>query len=229
MNNPRGFDLATQMRRARIVPVLTITDAAQAVPLARALCLGGLKVIEVTLRTPVALEAARRIIAEVPEAVVGLGTLLAPRDVDAAVAAGVRFAVSPGATPALLAAAAGAGLPFLPGVATVSEAIAAREAGFRLLKLFPAEACGGIALLKSLAGPLGDLAFCPTGGIDARNLRDYLALGNVVAVGGSWLAPEADLAAAAWDRITARATEASRLAGLVGPYADSAAGSSVTS
>ncbi len=214
MSEPRGADLAALLRRARIVPVLTIADAARAVPLARALCRGGLPVIEVTLRTPVALDAARRIIAEVPEAVVGLGTLLVPGDVDDAVAAGVRFAVSPGATPALLAAAAGAGLAFMPGVATVSEAMAAREAGFRLLKLFPAEAAGGIALLKSLAAPLGDLAFCPTGGIDARNLRDYLAQPNVVAIGGSWLAPEAELAAGAWDRITARATEACGLAGL---------------
>lgn len=208
----RAADFASLLRRARVVPVLTITELTQAVPLARALCAGGLAVIEVTLRTAVALEAARIIMAEVPEAVVGLGTLLSPRDVEAATKMGARFIVSPGTTPALMAAAVASGLPFLPGIATVSEAMEARAAGFSLLKLFPAEAAGGVALLKSLAGPLGDLAFCPTGGIDLRNLRDYLALSNVVAIGGSWLTPPADLAAGAWGRITERAREARRLA-----------------
>jgi 2-dehydro-3-deoxyphosphogluconate aldolase/(4S)-4-hydroxy-2-oxoglutarate aldolase len=206
--------LAAQLRRAGIVPVLTIAEAAHAVPLARALCAGGLTMLEVTLRTPAAEAAARAIMAEVPEAVVGLGTLLEPRDVERAVRLGARFAVSPGATPALLAAAAEAGLPFLPGVASASEAMRAREAGFPVQKLFPAEAAGGIALLKSLAAPLPELRFCPTGGIDARNLRDYLALANVVAVGGSWVAPAADVAAGAWGRISERAREARRLAGL---------------
>lgn len=206
--------VAAQLRGAGIVPVLTIAEAGHAVPLARALCDGGLKVLEVTLRTPAAEAAARAIMAEVPEAVVGLGTLLEPRDVERAVALGARFAVSPGATPALLAAAAQAGLPFLPGVASASEAMLAREAGFRLLKLFPAEAVGGTALIKSLAAPLPDLRFCPTGGIDARNLRDYLALPSVVAVGGSWVAPAGDIAAGAWGRISERAREARRLAGL---------------
>lgn len=209
----RQADLAGLLAQARVVPVLTITEHAQAVPLARALCAGGLPVIEVTLRTPVALEAARSIMAEVPEAVVGLGTLLTPDDVDAASKIGACFAVSPGATPALLAAAAASDLPFLPGVATVSEAMQARAAGFSVLKLFPAEAVGGMGLLKSMSGPLGDLRFCPTGGIDPRNLRDYLALANVIAVGGSWLAPPADLAAGAWARIAERAREARRLAG----------------
>ena len=208
----RVGDFAGLLRQARIVPVLTITERAQAVPLARALCAGGLSVLEVTLRTKAALDAAEAIMTEVPEAVVGLGTLLAPKDVDAAVKIGARFIVSPGTTPALMAAAAASGLPCLPGIATVSEAMQAREAGFSLLKLFPAEASGGVGFLKSLAGPLGDLAFCPTGGIDPHNLRDYLALSNVVAIGGSWLTPAGDVAAGAWGRITERAREARHLA-----------------
>lgn len=209
----RPEELAGPLRRARVVPVLTITELAHAVPLARALCGGGLTLLEVTLRTAIARDAARAIMAEVPEAVVGLGTLLTPRDVEAAMKIGARFAVSPGATPDLLAAAAAARLPFLPGVATVSEAMRARDAGFSMLKFFPAEAAGGVGVLKSFAAPLRDLAFCPTGGIDPRNLRDYLALPNVVAVGGSWLAPAADLAAGAWTRVQERAAEARRLAG----------------
>ena len=146
------------------------------------------------------------------EAVVGLGTLLSPRDVDDAVTIGARFAVSPGPTPDLLHAAARSGLPFLPGVTTVSEAMRAREAGFTVLKFFPAEAAGGAPALKSMAAPLPDLTFCPTGGIDPGNLDDYLALTNVVAVGGSWLAPAADLASAAWQRIADRARDARRRA-----------------
>jgi 2-dehydro-3-deoxyphosphogluconate aldolase/(4S)-4-hydroxy-2-oxoglutarate aldolase len=208
----RVGDFAGLLRQARIVPVLTIAERAQAVPLARALCAGGLSVLEVTLRTKAALDAAKAIMAEVPEAVVGLGTLLAPKDIDAAVEIGARFIVSPGTTPALMAAAAASGLPCLPGIATVSEAMQAREAGFSLLKLFPADASGGVGFLKSLAGPLGDLAFCPTGGIDPHNLRDYLALSNVVAIGGSWLTPAGDVAAGAWGRITERAREARHLA-----------------
>lgn len=211
-----GPDFADMLRRVRIVPVLTISELSQAVPLARALCAGGLSVLEVTLRTPVALDAARAILAEVPEATVGLGTLLSPEDVDDAVRIGARFIVSPGTTPALLSAAAASGLSFLPGVATVSEAMQARAAGFQILKLFPAEAMGGVGLLKSMAGPLGGLSFCPTGGIDARNLRDYLALPNVLAIGGSWVTPAADLAAGAWDGITERAREACRLSGVAG-------------
>jgi 2-dehydro-3-deoxyphosphogluconate aldolase/(4S)-4-hydroxy-2-oxoglutarate aldolase len=208
-------DLERALRAARIVPVLTIERAEQAVPLARALVAGGLPVLEVTLRTPAAAESARRIMAELPEALVGLGTLLGPRDVDLALELGVRFAVSPGTTPALLAAAArhAAALPFLPGAATASEAMAAREAGFTLLKIFPAEAAGGLALLRGLAGPLPELRFCPTGGIDDRNLADYLALRSVVAVGGSWVAPAADIAAGAWERITERARAARRALG----------------
>ena len=213
MDEEKTANLRGLLARLRIVPVLTITEIAQAVPLARALCAGGLPVLEVTLRSRVALDAARAIMAEVPEAIVGLGTLQSPSDVDEAVRIDARFIVSPGTTPDLLGAAAQSALPFLPGVATVSEAMRARDAGFTLLKLFPAEAVGGIGLLKSIAGPFAALRFCPTGGIDARNLRDYLALPNVIAVGGSWMAPATDIAGGAWDRIAERAREARRLAG----------------
>lgn len=206
-------DLAALLRRVRIVPVLTVVAPALAVPLARALCAGGLTVLEVTLRTEAALEAARVMMAEVPEAVVGLGTVLSPRDLGEAVKLGARFAVSPGATPDLLRAAAATGLPFLPGVATASEAMRASEAGFSVLKFFPAEAAGGTAALGSMAAPLPHLAFCPTGGIGPGNLASYLALPNVVAVGGSWLAPVTDIQAGAWQRITDRANEARRLTG----------------
>ncbi len=212
MDEDGTSELRNLLERARIVPVLTITEVAQAVPLARALCAGGLPVLEVTLRSRVALDAARAIMSDVPEATVGLGTLLSPADVEDAVRIGARFIVSPGTTSDLLHAAARSELPFLPGVATVSEAMRAREAGFPVLKLFPAEAVGGTALLRSIAGPFAGLRFCPTGGIDARNLRDYLALPNVIAAGGSWMAPATDIAAGAWDRIAGRAREARRLA-----------------
>ena len=193
-----------------VIPVLTIGDPDAAVPLARALIDGGLPVLEVTLRTPKALEAIRRIAAEVPGAEVGAGTVTRPAEVEAAArAAGARFAVSPGLTPALAAAAREAELPLLPGVVTPSEALAARELGFTFLKLFPARAAGGPALLKSLAGPLPDLVFCPTGGIGAADFRDYLALKNVLCVGGSWVAPAAAVAAGDWPRITELAREAS--------------------
>jgi len=212
MSEPSA-DLERRLRLVRLVPVLTIERVEQAVPLARALVDGGLPVLEVALRTAAAADAARAIMAELPEAVVGLGTLLAPADVDLAVSLGVRFAISPGGTPALIDAArrAQAALPFIPGVATASEAMAARDAGFTLLKFFPAEAAGGIAWLRGIAGPLPELRFCPTGGIGEGNLGDYLALGNVVAAGGSWMAPRAEIAAGAWDRIAARARQARRL------------------
>jgi 2-dehydro-3-deoxyphosphogluconate aldolase/(4S)-4-hydroxy-2-oxoglutarate aldolase len=205
--------LERKLRMVRIVPVLTIETVEQAVPLARALVDGGLPVLEVTLRTPAAAEAARAIMAELPQAIVGLGTLLAPSDVDLAVELGVRFIVSPGTTPALLAAAGQSALPFLPGIATASEAMAAKAAGFTLLKFFPAEAAGGIAWLKGIAGPLPELRFCPTGGIGESNLATYLALPNVIAAGGSWMVPKAEVAAGAWARIAERARQARRLAG----------------
>jgi 2-dehydro-3-deoxyphosphogluconate aldolase / (4S)-4-hydroxy-2-oxoglutarate aldolase len=204
--------LAAQLKAARILPILTAVTAAQAVPLARALLAGGLSLIEITLRSPTAIEAARAVQAEVPEAVVGLGTLLTPADVDRALAAGAHFALSPGATPALLKAAADSGLAFLPGVATASEAMQARDAGFAVQKFFPAEAAGGAGFLKGLAGPLPDLAFCPTGGIGPQNLSAYLELANVLAVGGTWLVPPAEVAARNWPAITALAAAAKSLA-----------------
>jgi 2-dehydro-3-deoxyphosphogluconate aldolase/(4S)-4-hydroxy-2-oxoglutarate aldolase len=194
-----------------VIPVLTIERASDAVALARALVAGGLRVIEVTLRTAAALDATRAISAEVPECIVGIGTVLSSADVTSAVGAGARFLVSPGTTPALAAALAHAAVPALPGCATVSEAMALSEQGFRVLKLFPAEAAGGIAWLKSVAAPLPLLKFCPTGGIDARNAADYLALPNVISVGGSWPAPPRTIADGDFARITALAGEAAAL------------------
>lgn len=190
--------------------MLTLLDAGRAVDLARALADGGLDVLEVTLRTAAGLDAIRRIAAELPGVVVGAGTVTRPDDLTAARDAGARFAVSPGLTSSLAEAALASGLTLLPGVMTPSEAMAARERGFRLLKLFPARAAGGLGLLRSLYGPLPDLRFCPTGGIDAATFRDYLALPNVVCVGGSWVAPAAAIAGGDWPRITelARQTRA---------------------
>ncbi len=193
------------------MPVVTIADSARAVPLARALLAGGVSAIEVTLRTPAALEAIRRIAGEVPEMILGAGTVLAPQDGEAAAAAGAGFLVSPGLTGNLARAADEMGAPLLPGVATASEAMQAREWGFSFLKLFPAEAAGGKALLRSLSGPLPDLRFCPTGGIDAIGAPGYLALVNVVCVGGSWIATDAAIAGSDWVHITERAKGASAL------------------
>lgn len=194
-----------------VVPVLTIERASDAVPLAQALVAGGLRVIEVTLRTTAALDAARAISAEVPDCVVGIGTVLSPADVKSAAAAGARFLVSPGATAALAAALEQAPVPVLPGCSTVSEAMALSDRGFRVLKLFPAEAAGGVAWLKSVAAPLPLLKFCPTGGIDARNAAAYLALPNVISVGGSWPAPPRMIASGDFSRIAVLAREAAAL------------------
>jgi 2-dehydro-3-deoxyphosphogluconate aldolase/(4S)-4-hydroxy-2-oxoglutarate aldolase len=191
-----------------VIPVLTIEHAADAVPLARALVAGGLHVIEVTLRTKAAMDAIRAIAAEVPDCIVGVGTLVKPADVAAAIAAGAKYLVSPG-TPAHLAAElADASVPALPGCATVTEAMTLSQRGFRVLKFFPAEASGGTAWLKSVAAPLPDAKFCPTGGIDARNLAAYLGCPNVLAVGGSWVAPKAAIASGDWARVTRLAAEA---------------------
>jgi 2-dehydro-3-deoxyphosphogluconate aldolase/(4S)-4-hydroxy-2-oxoglutarate aldolase len=196
---------------APVVPVVVIDDAATAVPLARALVAGGLPVIEITLRTASALEAIRRIAAEVPEAVVGAGTVRTPQDVAAAVEAGSRFLVSPGTTPGLLAAMLAGGVPFLPGVATATEAMTLHERGIREMKFFPAEAAGGVPYLKSLGGPIPDVRFCPTGGITPANAAAYLALPNVGCVGGSWLTPADALAAGDYGRIEKLALEAAAL------------------
>jgi 2-dehydro-3-deoxyphosphogluconate aldolase/(4S)-4-hydroxy-2-oxoglutarate aldolase len=206
-------DLVETLTAARMLPVLTVGRAADAVPLARALLAGGLSVLEVTLRTEAALAAIQAIRAEVPEAVVGAGTLTRAADFAAVNAAGARFAVSPGFTPELAEAArAHTHLAYLPGVATASEVMAATAAGFSCLKFFPAEAMGGIAALRALAGPFPEVRFCPTGGIGAGNAADYLALANVVAVGGAWPAPEAAIQAGDWDQIT-RLAQAARLLG----------------
>jgi 2-dehydro-3-deoxyphosphogluconate aldolase/(4S)-4-hydroxy-2-oxoglutarate aldolase len=196
------------LRLAPVMPVVTIEDPASAVLMARALVAGGVRAIEVTLRTDRALSALAAITAEVPEAVAGVGTVLEPGQFDLAANAGARFAVSPGATPSLLEAARQSGLPFLPGVATASELMAALERGFSLCKFFPAEAAGGAAMLRSLAGPFPHVRFCPTGGIDPANARDYLALPNVLCVGGSWLTPPDALAAGDFQRIERLARDA---------------------
>ncbi|HYE00950.1 MAG TPA: bifunctional 4-hydroxy-2-oxoglutarate aldolase/2-dehydro-3-deoxy-phosphogluconate aldolase [Alphaproteobacteria bacterium] len=193
---------------APVIPVLVFDDAETAVPVARALVRGGLKVLEVTLRTPAALESIRRIAADLPDAVVGAGTVLDGRQYAEAVEAGSRFIVSPGCTPALLEAAGRSDVPLLPGATTPSEAMALLEAGYSRLKFFPAEPSGGTAMLKALGGPLPQLRFCPTGGIDLAKAPEYLALKNVLCVGGSWLTPAAAIAAGDWGRIEALAAEA---------------------
>lgn len=200
------------LAKAPVIPVLTIERAADAVPLARALLAGGLPAIEVTLRTEAALAAVRAIADDVPEVVVGAGTVTEPSDIERAVSAGARYLVSPG-TPAELAAAFGhARVPVIPGCATVSEAMALAARGFAVLKFFPAAAAGGVGFLKAVAAPLPHLRFCPTGGIDATNAAAYLALPNVVAVGGSWVAPKEAIEAGDFSRITALAREAASLA-----------------
>ncbi|WP_374454477.1 bifunctional 4-hydroxy-2-oxoglutarate aldolase/2-dehydro-3-deoxy-phosphogluconate aldolase [Nocardioides sp.] len=196
---------------APVVPVVVLDDVAHAVPLARALVAGGLPVIELTLRTPVALEALAAIASEVPEITVGAGTVLTPRHVDQAVSAGAEFLVSPGATPDLLRAMGASGVPFLPGTATVSEVMAVLEAGVTEMKFFPAEASGGAAYLKSIASPVPTARFCPTGGITAATAPSYLALPNVGCVGGSWLTPADALADKDWDRVRRLAAEAAAL------------------
>jgi len=194
-----------------VMPVIVLDRLEDAVPLARALVGGGIRSLEITLRTPVALDAVRAIRREVPQALVGVGTVTTADDLRAAGAAGALFAVSPGASPSLLSAAQRAGLPFLPGAMTPSDVIAAREAGFDTMKLFPAAQAGGIGMLKALAGPFPQAAFCPTGGIDLAVAPDYLALPNVLCVGGSWLAPRTLMAARDWPAIERLAREAAAL------------------
>jgi 2-dehydro-3-deoxyphosphogluconate aldolase / (4S)-4-hydroxy-2-oxoglutarate aldolase len=194
-----------------VVPVLVIKDLAHAVPLARALVAGGLKAIEITMRTPVALQAIRAVADEVEGAVPGAGTVLNAKQYHQAVEAGSQFIVSPGTTLELLDVARKSPVPLLPGAATPSEVMALREEGYEVLKFFPAEQAGGAAYLKSLSSPLAGMLFCPTGGITPDNARDYLSLPNVVCVGGSWVAPNALVEAGDWDGITRLAMEASRL------------------
>jgi len=196
---------------APVVPVVVLEDAGAAVPLARALVEGGLPVIEVTLRTPAAAEAVRRSAAEVPDAVVGTGTVRTPGDVRLSVDAGARFLVSPGATPRLLDAMEDSGLDLLPGTSSISEMLVVAERGHTAMKFFPAEAAGGRPFLTAVAGPLPDLRFCPTGGITADRAPGYLALPNVSCVGGSWITPPDLVAAGDWDRIRALAADAAAL------------------
>lgn len=197
--------------RVPVVPVVVVEELAHAVPLARALARGGLTVVELTLRTPVALDAIRAIAAEVPEVLIGAGTIVDSKQAAIAVEAGADFLVSPGSTPDLLDAMLDTGVAFLPGVATVSEVLAALEAGLTELKFFPAEAAGGATYLKSIGGPLPQVRFCPTGGINPASASSYLALPNVGCVGGSWLTPAAALAAGDWDTVERLAREAAAL------------------
>ena len=194
-----------------VMPVVVIADAADAVPTARALLAGGIRVIELTLRTPAALEAIERVATEVPDIVVGAGTVTAPEHAKQAGDAGAAFLVTPGCTDRVLDAAFDTGLPFLPGASTVSEAMRLAERGLTALKFFPAEASGGIAYLSSIGGPLPGLRFCPTGGITVRSAPDYLALPNVGCIGGSWLTPKDVLAAKDFGRIEGLAREAAAL------------------
>ncbi|KQT54656.1 keto-deoxy-phosphogluconate aldolase [Aureimonas sp. Leaf454] len=200
--------LLTVLRAQPVMPVVAVDSASEAVSLARALAKGGLKAIEITLRTPSALEAIRAVASEVPETIVGAGTVLNPRQFEQALEAGSKFVVSPGTTVELLDAAKDAPVPLLPGAATPSELMAMLEEGYSVLKFFPAEQLGGIAYLKALAPVFPGIIFCPTGGVSMANVRDYLALPNIVCVGGSWVAPKAAVAAGNFDEITRLAAEA---------------------
>ena len=201
------------MQDAPVIPVIVLHDVAHAVPMARALLAGGIRMLEVTLRTPQALACMEAIARDVPEAVLGAGTVRSQADAQAAVNAGARFAVSPGYTSALGQACRALGLPLLPGVATGSEIMQAQADGYQQLKFFPAVQAGGLAMLKAWSGPFFDVDFCPTGGLTPENAAQFLALSNVRCVGGSWLVPADALAAGDWARITALAAQAKGLRG----------------
>jgi 2-dehydro-3-deoxyphosphogluconate aldolase/(4S)-4-hydroxy-2-oxoglutarate aldolase len=200
------------MAASPVMPVIVLDRVDDAVPLAEALMSGGIRVLEVTMRTPAALDSVRAIRAALPDALVGVGTITNVADLEAARAAGARFGVSPGTTPDLLAHARGWNFPFLPGVMTPSDVMRAIEAGFAAMKLFPARQAGGVEMLKALGGPFPQVRFCPTGGIDADSAASYLALPNVVCVGGSWLSPPALVATRDWGQIRRRAEAAAQLA-----------------
>jgi 2-dehydro-3-deoxyphosphogluconate aldolase / (4S)-4-hydroxy-2-oxoglutarate aldolase len=205
---PKQLTSLDVMQDAPVIPVIVLNDVAHAVPMARALVAGGIRMLEVTLRTPAALEYIERIAKEVPEAVVGAGTVRTPAEAQAAARAGARFAVSPGFTNAVGQACKDNGLPLLPGVATGSEIMMASEAGYKELKFFPAMQAGGPAMLKAWSGPFFDVKFCPTGGVSVANAKDFLSLPNVICVGGSWLVPSDALAAGNWASITELAKQA---------------------
>ncbi len=200
--------LLTILRGQPVIPVIRIEDAADAPAMIAALVRGGLPAVEITLRTPAAIDAIRLATAECPDAIVGVGTVLGARQFDDACQAGAQFVVSPGGTIELLDAARDSGVPLLPGAITPSEMMAMREEGYSVLKFFPAEQAGGAQFLKALASPLADILFCPTGGIGLKNLSDYLSLSNVVCVGGSWLTPDDAVQAKDWNRIETLAREA---------------------
>jgi 2-dehydro-3-deoxyphosphogluconate aldolase/(4S)-4-hydroxy-2-oxoglutarate aldolase len=204
-------DMLEVMRTSPVIPVIAIDDINHAVPLAKALVAGGIRVLEVTLRTVHGLPAIRAIAEQVPGAIVGVGTLTQPEEFAAARDAGATFGVSPGLTRALIDAAVASGLPLLPGVMTPSEVMSAREAGFRQLKLFPAVPAGGVGMLNAIAGPLADVTFCPTGGITEATAPQFLALKNVACVGGSWLTPKDAMQKGDWEHITKLALAASAL------------------
>jgi len=203
MTTSKQETLTALFKAARIVPVLTINRIEDAVPLARALVAGGVRMLEVTLRTPVAIEAAKAIMSDVPDAIVGIGTILNADDLARARDLGAAFGISPGATPELLKAATHSDLPFAPGIATASELMQALAHGFTTVKFFPAEQAGGIRALRALAGPFPHVQFCPTGGIGETNAPQWLAEPNVIAVGGSWLCQGADIKSGNWTGITA--------------------------
>lgn len=191
-----------------VVPVIVIHTLEQAVPLAKALVAGGVRVLEVTLRTECAVDAIRAIARDVPEAIIGAGTVINPAQLKAVTDAGAQFAISPGLTPSLLTAATAGSIPLIPGISTVSELMLGLDHGLREFKFFPAEANGGVKALKAIAGPFPQVRFCPTGGISPANYRDYLALKSVLCIGGSWLVPNDALESGDYDRITALAREA---------------------
>ncbi len=214
MNRQTQLNILTSlavMEDAPVIPVIVLHDLAHAVPLARALVAGGIRMLEITLRTPIALEAMRLISHEVPEAVVGAGTVCSATDAQAAQDAGAQFAVSPGYTSEIGRVCREIGLPLLPGVATASEIMHAQDGGYTELKFFPAAQAGGVAMLRALAGPFAQTRFCPTGGISIQNAPEYLALPNVICVGGSWLIPAEALAQGDFARIEALAHHAACL------------------
>ena len=191
-----------------VVPVLVINDVEKAVPLAKALMEGGIKVLEVTLRTPAAIDVIKRIADEVPDSLIGAGTVTNAQQLKAVVEAGAKFAISPGMTADLLKAGMDAEIPLIPGISSTSDLMKGKDAGYTHMKFFPAEASGGVKAIKSISGPFPDVTFCPTGGIGPNNYNDYLALNNVKCVGGSWLAPDDAIEAGDWARITQLAKEA---------------------
>ena len=191
-----------------VVPVLVINDVEKAVPLAKALMEGGIKVLEVTLRTPAAIDVIKRIAEEVPDSLIGAGTVTNAQQLKAVIEAGAKFAISPGMTADLLKAGMDADIPLIPGISSTSDLMKGKDAGYTHMKFFPAEASGGVKAIKSISGPFPDVTFCPTGGIGPNNYNDYLALNNVKCVGGSWLAPDDAIETGDWARITQLAKEA---------------------